>query len=163
MPHQPLVEFRTAESEDVEMIRDVVRSAYARWIPIIGRDPQPMNADYERAVREHQIDLMYLDTKMVGLVETMLRDDHLWIENVAVRPVDQGNGFGNQLLAHAERKAITAGRTEIRLLTNAAFEANVAFYEKAGYFIVRSEPFMGGTTVYMSKNVVAESSIGNAS
>ena len=153
MPQQLFVEFRTATSKDAQLIRDVVRSAYAKWIPIIGRDPQPMNADYERAVREHQIDLMYVDTKMVGLVETMLRDDHLWIENVAVRPVDQGEGFGQRLLAHAERKAIAAGRKEVRLLTNAAFEANVALYEKAGYLIVRSEPSMGGTTVYMSKKL----------
>src|SRR3546814_10784219 len=95
-------------------------------LPLIGREPRPMNADYERAVQEHRIDLMYLGLRMVGLVEMMLRDDHLWIENVAVRPEDQGSGLGRRLLAHAERKAIEAGRAETRLLTNAAFEANVA-------------------------------------
>jgi len=49
--------------------------------------------------------------------------------------------------------AAEAGRKEIRLLTNAAFEANVALYERAGYRIVRCEPFMDGTTVYMSKAI----------
>ncbi|MGO4705888.1 GNAT family N-acetyltransferase [Microvirga sp. 2MCAF38] len=140
------------------MIREVVRSAYAKWIPVIGREPRPMNADYERAVQEHQIDLMYIGSRMVGLIETMLRDDHLWIESVAVGPSDQGKGLGRQLLAHAECKAIEAGCPEIRLLTNAAFEANVALYEKTGYLIVEREPFMGGITVYMSKKLNGPSS-----
>lgn len=112
-----------------------------------------MVADYEQAVREHQIDLIRVGSETIGLIETMLREDHLWIENVAIRPESQGKGLGRHLLAHAERKAIDAGRAEIRLLTNAAFEANVALYEKTGYFIVKREPFMGGTTIYMSKKL----------
>jgi GNAT superfamily N-acetyltransferase len=90
---------------------------------------------------------------LVGLIETMLHKDHLWIENVAVRPEDQGLGIGRQLLRHAERKALAAGRRETRLLTNAAFENNVVLYEKVGYVTDRREPFMGGTTVYMSKQL----------
>ena len=112
-----------------------------------------MKADYERAVREHQIDILYIDGRMVGLIETMLRSDHLWIENIAVRPDSQGKGLGRQLLAHVERKAAEAGWAETRLQTNAAFEANVALYTRAGYSVDRREPFMGGTTVYMSKKL----------
>lgn len=153
MPSEPTVEFRAAKPEDAGMIREVVRSAYAKWIPMIGREPRPMNADYEQAVREHQIELIYVGSKMAGLIETMLRDDHLWIENVAVEPGHQGKGLGRQLLARAERRAVEAGRAEIRLLTNAAFEANVALYEKTGYRITAREPFMGGTTLYMSKKL----------
>jgi ribosomal protein S18 acetylase RimI-like enzyme len=149
----PEVEFRTAHSQDVEMIRDVVRSAYAKWIPVIGREPRPMTADYQRAVQEHQIDLMYVGSRMVGLIEMSLREDHLWIENVAVGPGDQGRGLGRQLLAHAERRALESGRAEIRLLTNAAFEANVTLYEKTGYAVVEREAFMGGMTVHMSKKL----------
>ena len=147
------VEFRAAKPEDAAMIRDLVRSAYAMWVPVIGREPRPMVADYEQAVREHRIDMMFIGSRMVGLIEMMLREDHLWIENVAVKPKDQGRGLGRQLLAHAERKAIEAGCAETRLLTNAAFESNVALYERTGYVIVKREPFMGGTTVYMSKSL----------
>jgi ribosomal protein S18 acetylase RimI-like enzyme len=149
----PEVKFRTAHSQDVELIRDVVRSAYAKWIPVIGREPRPMTTDYGWAVREHQIDLMYVGSRMVGLIEMRLHDDHLWIENVAVGPIDQGRGLGRQLLAHAERRALESGRAEIRLLTNAAFEANVTLYEKTGYAVVEREPFMGGTTLHMSKKL----------
>jgi ribosomal protein S18 acetylase RimI-like enzyme len=135
------------------MIRDIVRTAYAKWVSVIGREPLPMTADYEIAVREHQIDILSNGGRMLGLIETMLRSDHLWIENVAVRPDCQGKGLGRQLLLHAERRVIEAGLAEIRLQTNAAFEANVALYERAGYRIDRREPFMGGTTVFMSKTL----------
>lgn len=153
MLSEPNVEFRSAKPEDAAMIRDVVRAAYARWVPVIGREPRPMAVDYDQAVREHWIDVVSIGPRIVGLIQMMLREDHLWIENVAVRPEDQGRGLGRQLLAHAERRAIEAGCTETRLLTNAAFEANVALYERTGYVIVKREPFMGGTTVYMSKSL----------
>jgi hypothetical protein len=51
------------------------------------------------------------------------------------------------------RKAAEAGRSELRLLTNGAFEANVSLYKKHGYVIDREEPFMNGMTVYMSKKL----------
>ena len=92
-----------------------------------------MQADYERAVVEHTIDLLIVDGALAGLVETILRPDHLWIENVAVAPERQGRGFGRLLLAHAERRAIQAGRPEIRLMTNQAFAANLELYAKRGY------------------------------
>jgi ribosomal protein S18 acetylase RimI-like enzyme len=149
----PTVELRRADPQDAEMIRDLVRAAYAQWIPILGREPMPMKADYERAVREHQIDILSKDGRMLGLIETMLRPDHLWIENIAVRPDSQGNGLGQRLLAHVERKAAEAGYTEARLLTSAAFRANIALYTSLGFVIDRHEPFMGGTTVYMSKTL----------
>lgn len=147
---QPL-HLRTATAADAGPIRELVRAAYAKWVPVIGREPRPMLADYEQAVREHRIDLLFLVNRMVGLIETALRDDHLWIENVAVSPDEQGRGYGRHLLAHAEHLVLAGGRHEIRLLTNAAFTANVRLYQRAGYATVRSEPFMGGTTLHMSK------------
>jgi GNAT superfamily N-acetyltransferase len=149
----PAIRLRAAGAEDADQIANVVRAAYAKWIPIIGREPRPMIVDYAQAVREHDFDLAHLETRLVGLIETMLHEDHLWIENVAVRPEDQGLGIGRQLLRHVERKALAAGRRETRLLTNAAFENNVVLYEKVGYVTDRREPFMGGTTVYMSKQL----------
>jgi GNAT superfamily N-acetyltransferase len=153
MSSQPGTELRCAHPQDVGMIRDIVCAAYAKWIPLIGREPLPMKADYERAVREHQIDILSVGGRMLALIETMLRSDHLWIENVAVSPDSQGKGLGRQLLAHAERRAAEAGLTELRLQTNAAFEANVALYERVGYRVDRREPFMGGTTIHMSKTL----------
>ncbi|MER8631124.1 MAG: GNAT family N-acetyltransferase [Mesorhizobium sp.] len=147
------IRFRPAEPADAAAIRDIVRSAYGKWVPVIGREPLPMRADYEKAVAEHPFDLAIEEGRIVGMIETMLADDHLWIENVCVAPEAQGRGIGRLLLEGAERKAIEAGRPELRLLTNGAFEANVSLYKWHGYTIDREEPFMGGLTVYMSKKL----------
>ena len=146
-------EIRPAVLRTPLAIRDLTRAAYAKWVALIGREPLPMQADYERAVVEHTIDLLFVDGALAGLVETILRPDHLWIENVAVAPEQQGRGFGRLLLAHAERRAIHAGRPEIRLMTNQAFAANVELYARRGYSVNRTEPFRGGTTVHMSKRI----------
>jgi len=117
------IEIRPAVLADAARIRDLTRAAYAKWVALIGREPLPMQADYQRAVAEHTIDLLIDDGALAGLIETILRPDHLWIENVAVAPEQQGRGFGRLLLAHAEKRAVEAERLDIRLLTNQAFTA----------------------------------------
>jgi len=149
----PSVEIRPAAPEDAASIRDLTRAAYAKWVALIGREPLPMRADYDRAVREHAIDLLTVGGGLAGLIETIVRPDHLWIENVAVAPDCQGRGYGRLLLAHAEIRAVEAERGEIHLLTNAAFATNLALYAKLGYAIDRTEPFRGGTAVHMSKRL----------
>ena len=146
--------FRPATRDDVEAIRALVHAAYAKWVPLIGREPMPMKTDYAVAVVEHDFDILCDGDVIVRLIETEHRPDHLWIENVAVHPDRQGQGFGKKLLKWAEKRAEVAGTGELRLLTNEAFEANIRLYKKVGYKIDRTEPFhLGGTTVYMSKRI----------
>ena len=148
-----VIEIRPGVPADAQAIRSLTRAAYAKWVALIGREPLPMQADYERAVAEHTIDLLIADGALAGLVETILRPDHLWIENVAVAPERQGRGYGRLLLAHAEKRAVEAGRFEIRLQTNQAFAANLELYAKLSYMIDGAEPFRGGILVYMSKRI----------
>jgi ribosomal protein S18 acetylase RimI-like enzyme len=153
MATDPGVEIRPAELWEAETIRDMVRAAYSKWIPVIDREPLPMKADYHKALREHQIDVVVEGGQIVGLIETMQHADHLWIENVAVVPSTQGRGIGRRLLAHAERRAMEAGCFEVRLLTNGAFKANLSLYGKLGYAVDRQESFMNGIAVHMSKRL----------
>lgn len=151
----PSVVIRTATPADAATIRDLTRAAYAKWVPLIGREPMPMRADYERAVREHRVDLLEAGGQVEALVEMIDERDHLLIENLAVDPACQGRGHGRRLLAHAEAVARELGRPMLRLYTNKAFAGNVAFYQRGGYAIDREEPFMEGFTVYMSRPVRA--------
>jgi ribosomal protein S18 acetylase RimI-like enzyme len=150
------LEIRPATPEDAARIRDLTRAAYAKWVALIGREPLPMQADYDRAVREHAIDLLIVGGAFVGLIETIAKPDHLWIENVAVAPDRQGRGYGRMLLAHAEKRAAESGLGEIRLMSNAAFAANLTFYGRLGFAVVGAEPFRGGTAVAMMKRIDAE-------
>ncbi|HLB97049.1 MAG TPA: GNAT family N-acetyltransferase, partial [Acetobacteraceae bacterium] len=98
-------EIRRATAADAGAVRELTRAAYAKWVPVIGREPLPMAADYDAAVREHLIDLLHVGGEIVALVETILAADHLLIENVAVAPAFQGRGYGRRLMAHAEALA----------------------------------------------------------
>ena len=160
MSKSPNLTIRRAGPPDAAAVRSLTRDAYAQWISVIGREPLPMKADYEKAVREHEIDLLYSDDKLVALIEVFLTADHLFIENIAVSPEHQGKGLGHQLLKHAETKAKSSGLEELRLLTNQAFATNVRLYQSVGFRIDRTEPHLGGgTTVYMSKPLAGGSSV----
>jgi GNAT superfamily N-acetyltransferase len=142
---------RRARPSDVEDIRALVREAYAKWVPRIGREPKPMTADYDRAVVEHRLDLLLVDGELAGVIETVDEGDTLLIENVAVSPRFQRQGLGRRLLAHAEQLARDLGRPRIRLLTNQRFEENVLLYRRLGYAIDRQEDLGVAIAVHMSK------------
>jgi ribosomal protein S18 acetylase RimI-like enzyme len=144
---------RRAVAADAAAVQALTRQAYAKWVPLIGREPKPMQADYDRAVREHRIDLALLDGALAGLIETIDRPDHLLIENVAVAPAVQGRGVGWRLMAHAERLAAEQGHAELRLYTNARFEENIALYRRLGYRVDREDEGPLGVAVHMSKRI----------
>ena len=145
--------FRPAEMGDAALVRGIVWAAYSRWVAVIGREPLPMSADYGKAILARSVTLLAVDATCVGLIETYAHSDYFWIENVAVQPEEQGKGYGRLLLGHADGLARAAGLGQVRLLTNEAFASNIALYSKAGYTVDRTELFMGGTTVHMSKRV----------
>jgi ribosomal protein S18 acetylase RimI-like enzyme len=121
---------RVATLADAPAVRALTRAAYAKWVPVIGREPKPMAADYDRAVREHRIDLLLVGGELAALTETIPAADHLLVENVAVAPAFQGRGHGRRLLAHAERLAAWLGVPQVWLYTNKAFEENVRLYRR---------------------------------
>ncbi len=149
------ISLRPATVEDAGAIRALTREAYAKWVPVIGREPLPMTADYDAAVRHHRIDLLHVDGRLAAVIEMIPGADHLFIENVAVAPTFQHRGLGRTLLAHAERVAAAEGYAVIRLLTNTLFAANVQLYIKLGYGIDREERSSLGVAVVMSKPVQA--------
>jgi GNAT superfamily N-acetyltransferase len=152
VPSQSM-QIRRAGAADAAAVRELTRSAYAKWVPLIGREPTPMTADYDRAVREHMIDLLFVGGQLAALIETANGADHPLIENVAVAPAFQGRGYGRLLLEHAERLAASLGFSELKLYTNKQFTTNIEIYRRLGYAIYREEPFRGGFVVHMSKRL----------
>lgn len=145
------LEFRRAGPEDAAVVRALTRKAYMKWCAVIGREPLPMTADYEHAVRHHVIDLAFRDGRLVGLVEMIPRAEDLLIENVCVDPDGQGGGIGRRLVAHAEEETRRRGHQVVRLYTNKLFAANLRFYAALGYAVEREEAFKGGTLVHFRK------------
>jgi len=147
---------RLGVAEDALAIRDLTRAAYAKWVPIIGREPKPMTADYVEALAKHRFDLLYVEGELAALVETIAEVDHLLIENLAVSPRYQGRGLGRKLMRHAEAVAVSLGFGVTRLYTNKLFTENIDLYGKLGYRTDREEEFTGGIVVHMSKWVSSQ-------
>ena len=73
------MELRQATAADAGAIRDLTRQAYAKWVPLIGREPKPMTANYDEAVVRHRFDLLYIDGALAALIETIREADHLLV------------------------------------------------------------------------------------
>lgn len=144
---------RMATAEDAAAVTALTRSAYFRWVPLIGREPLPMRADHGAHIRDHRTDLLFVDSELAALVETTKQGDCVLIENVAVAPRLQNRGYGRRMVAHAERLALAAGLSTVRLYTNAMFEANLRFYASLGYVVEREEALNGGVAIHMAKRI----------
>ena len=88
---------RRATPADAAAVRDLTWAAYAKWVALLGREPKPMTADYDVAVRDHIVDMLYVDGELAALIEMHPEADHLLIVNVAVSPACQGRGYGRAL------------------------------------------------------------------
>src|SRR6516225_7516639 len=91
---------RRASPADAGAVRALTRAAYAKWVPLVGREPLPTTADFDRAVVEHVIDLLEEDGNLRALIEMAPAEGHLLVVNIAVRPDQQGKGIGDRLLDH---------------------------------------------------------------
>lgn len=144
-------QIRRATADDAPEAALLTRAAYAKWVPVIGREPLPMKADHAVAIRDHRVDLLHADGVLAGLIEMIPEPQWLLIENLAVAPAFQGRGCARILLAQAEQTAKLLQLAGLRLFTNKQFASNVGLYLHQGFAVDREEPFMGGFTVYMSK------------
>ena len=150
-----VVTLRIADVSDADAIRTLTREAYAKWVPVTGREPLPMRVDYTEAVKTHRFDLLYADEHLAALIETVLEGEAMLIVNVAVATTMQGRGFGKLLLRHAEELAASSGCKRTRLYTNKLFIENIRLYERLGYRFDREEPLNSGVAIHMSKAIAS--------
>ena len=146
-----VISLRVAHAEDADAIRALTREAYAKWVGLTGREPLPMRVDYAAAITKHRFDLLYVDSLLVALIETVPEGDYLLIENVAVLPAFQGRGFGTRLMKLAEELAASLQLAGMRLYTNKLFIQNIRLYEALGYRLEREQELNGGVAVHLVK------------
>lgn len=127
---------RLAVADDVDAVRACVRAAYAMYLERMEQEPAPMTADYASLVAEgvvHVLDDEPTGNELAGVLVAFARDDHYFIENVAVRPDLHGTGRGRLLLTFAEEEARRQGFDRIELYTNAVMTENIDYYPRLGY------------------------------
>lgn len=147
------VTLRQATLADVDAISALTDAAYSKYIPLIGRKPLPMTADYSRMVIENTIWLLYVDDYLAGVLVLEYEPETMLIYSVAIQPEYQKQGLGLRLLAWAEGQALEAGYQTIRLYTNELFTYNINLYLSLGYQETSREPMLNSTLVHMSKKL----------
>ena len=156
--HNSHSSLRQATPDDAPAIAALTDAAYAKYIPLIGRKPQPMTADYRRMAAEHPIWLLYLgeepvNEQLAGVLVLELEAETVLIYSVAVRPDLQGRGLGHILLEWAEQQARQAGYRKMRLYTNEHFVENIELYTHLGYHETGREDYLGTQLVHMARQL----------
>jgi ribosomal protein S18 acetylase RimI-like enzyme len=117
----------------VAAIEQVVRDAYAVYIPRIGRSPAPVDADYAALVAAGEVWVADHDGRPVGVLVIRTVGSELLLENVAVAPHAQGRGLGRSLIRFAEQRARATGLAAVVLYTNELMTENLRLYPALGY------------------------------
>lgn len=124
---------RLARPADADAVVRVVRAAYAPYLRRMDRPPAPLSSDYETLVSALAVRVLLADDRIVGVLVTWPHPDHLFIDNIAVDPAEQGTGVGSALLEDAEGEARALGLTRLRLYTNEVMTEALAFYARGGF------------------------------
>ncbi|WP_410513959.1 GNAT family N-acetyltransferase [Paenibacillus sp. BR2-3] len=73
----------------------------------------------------------------LGFVHFMLHGDLLYIDMLAIAPAARRKRWGNMLMDHAERFALSRGCKRAKVAVDAGNTAGLAFYQKLDYSIAR--------------------------
>jgi GNAT superfamily N-acetyltransferase len=146
------VRIRPAQSADLEAVRDLVKRAYTPYIDRIGVRPGPLDDDYAERIGNGWV-WVADDDGIVGILVLIEEADHLLVENVAVEPGRQGEGFGGGLLRFAEERAEAGGKPELRLYTHVRMSANLRLYARLGYEEDTRRSEKGFERVFLSKRL----------
>jgi ribosomal protein S18 acetylase RimI-like enzyme len=143
------VGLRRATADDLPTIRAVIDAAYARYLTRMDKPPAPMLRDYGPSV---EAGTTWVTGSPITAVLTLCpRDDHLYVENIAVDPSAQGRGIGRALMEFAELEAARRGLRRMALVTHEAMTENQAIYARLGYVEIERRSEDGYRRIYMEK------------
>lgn len=132
---------RIANATDANAVLNISAEAYIpAYQPIIGAVPRPAYEDYAGRIERGEVWILESKRGPSGVLVLEPFAGFLLIYSVAVRPRDQGRGYGKLLLAFAEQQAIATGRPEVRLYTNKRMEPNLALYRSFGFSETGTRP-----------------------
>jgi GNAT superfamily N-acetyltransferase len=144
---------RLARPEEAEALRALVRAAYAKYIPRLGREPAPMLDDYAARIAAGQAWILEEDGTALGALILEDEPEALLLYNIAVAPGAQGKGVGKRLIAFTEAEARRRGYALLRLYTNELMVENVAMYPRLGFTETNRGAEAGRRRVYFEKRL----------
>lgn len=148
---------RLARPDEAAALRDLVRTAYAPWVPVIGREPGPMGDDYAARIAAGQAWVVEGEGALLGALIIEDTPDGLLVDNVAVARAAQGTGLGRALMAFAEAEAARRGHLQAWLYTHEKMTTNIALYERLGFVETHRAEQSGFARVFMAKAIAPRS------
>ncbi len=142
---------RPAQAGEADLLRALVRAAYAHYVPRLGREPAPMTDDYAARIAAGQAWLLDADGMPIGALVLEDTPEGLLIDNIAVAEAARGTGQGRRLLGFAEDEARRRGHARIWLYTNEKMVENIALYTRLGYRETHRAEEHGHRRVFMEK------------
>lgn len=145
---------RQAVTDDEDQITNCAQVAYRRYVPLIGREPAPMSADYAALIAAGEVWIAPDDRDdVLGFIVFRREGEFVLLENVAVLPEAAGRGIGKALIAFCEEAAQLAGASGLRLYTNVKMVENLAIYPRLGYVEIGRREEDGFRRVYFEKRL----------
>jgi GNAT superfamily N-acetyltransferase len=147
------VTIKRASLKDAATVSAITDAAYSKWIPLIGRKPEPMTVDYAEMIAKQPIHILSVEGKPIAVLVLKHEERQTLIWSVAVPPDYQGFGLGLRLLKLAEEEAHVRCLKSVRLYTNSLFTENGVLYKRFGYEESKRESFRGSSLVHLVKKL----------
>jgi GNAT superfamily N-acetyltransferase len=144
---------RFARSEDVPAITAIIDSAFSIYTSRIGKNPGPMLDDHAALVARNVVYCLDVEGAVLGTMVLIRADDAIELDNFAVLPAAQGQGYGRKMMAFAERFTIQSGLQFLRLYTNEAMTENLAMYPAMGFAETHRALEFGFKRVFFEKRL----------
>ena len=137
---------------DVIDIKSCAEEAYADFVALIGQKPAPMIADFASCIRKGDVYVVSdAANSVAGFIIFYQCENHMFLENVAVRKASRGKGVGKALVAYCEAEARQLGLTSMVLYTNEKMPANLEIYPHLGFVEIDRKKESGFNRVYFRK------------
>ena len=147
---------RPARPGDAQALRALVRTAYAHYVPRMGREPAPMGDDYEARIAAGQAWLLEPDGVAIGALVLEDTAEGLLLDNIAVAEAARGKGHGRAMIGFAEAETRRRGQSRLWLYTNEKMVENIALYTRLGFRETHREQQAGFARVFMEKLLTAK-------
>lgn len=145
-----------ASVDDVPAIKNMVDSAYTKYIPRIGKPPAPMSEDYYSVVQTSPVFILKeKNDTSIGVIMFSWDDDAdtMKIKNLVIDPAAQGRGYGRVLMNYAEHFTLFHNLSSLELYTNVHMYENIHLYAKLGFSEEARRTEDGFERVYFRKDL----------
>jgi len=148
------LEIKRAQAKDEPAVRKCAEEAYDQYVAAIGKKPAPMVTDFVSLIASgHTYVAVDLADNFVGFIVFFQRDDHMFLENVAVRRNATGRGVGKRLVEFCEAVAKDANLGSVKLYTNEKMTENLSLYPHLGYQETERRREDGFNRVFFEKTI----------